>query len=55
VPLGKSSTPSRIKTNLEVRKLPDEDMKALDALALPDGKGRTIDFTEDWGIPLFTN
>jgi glycerol 2-dehydrogenase (NADP+) len=55
VPLGKSATPSRIKSNLEIRKLSDEDTKALDALALPGDQGRTVDFTEEWGIPLFTN
>jgi diketogulonate reductase-like aldo/keto reductase len=41
LPLGKSSTPSRIKANLDIRKLSDEDTKALDALAQPGDKGRT--------------
>ncbi|KAK0256781.1 hypothetical protein LTR91_000235 [Friedmanniomyces endolithicus] len=54
VPLGKSATPARIKSNLDIRKLSDEDMEALDALAVPNGKGRTVDFTEKWGVPLFT-
>lgn len=55
IPLGKSSTPARIKSNLEVRKLDEVDMKALDALEIPDSGGRTIDFTETLGLPLFTN
>lgn len=53
VPLGKSATQSRIKSNLEVRKLSDEDMKALDDLEIANGEGRTIDFTEAWGVPLY--
>jgi diketogulonate reductase-like aldo/keto reductase len=53
VPLGKSATPSRIKSNLDIRKLSDEDMKALDALAQPGDSGRTVDFREEWGVPLF--
>ncbi|KAI9049385.1 hypothetical protein LZ554_006419 [Drepanopeziza brunnea f. sp. 'monogermtubi'] len=55
VPLGKSSTPSRIKTNLLIRKLSDEDVEALDSLALPNGGGRTVDFSEAWGVKLFQN
>jgi len=55
VPLGKSSTPARIKSNLEIKKLDEEDMKALDALDIPGGAGRTVDFTKSWGLPLFTN
>ena len=55
VPLGKSATPSRIRSNLDVRKLSDEDMKALDDMALPNGEGRTVDFTDAWGVPLFQN
>ena len=55
IPLGKSSTPARIKSNLEIRKLSEEDTKAIDALALPGSEGRTIDFTEAWGVPLFQN
>ena len=53
VPLGKSATPSRIKSNFDVRKLSDEDMKTLDGLEIPNGEGRTVDFTETWGVPLF--
>ena len=55
VPLGKSSTTSRIKSNLDVRALGDEDIKALDALAKPGDEGRTIDSREDWGVALFSN
>ena len=55
VPLGKSATPRRIKSNLAVRKLSEEDMKALNDLEIPDGQGRTIDFSDSWGIPLFRN
>ncbi|TVY14435.1 Glycerol 2-dehydrogenase (NADP(+)) [Lachnellula arida] len=55
VPLGKSSTPSRIKSNLDIKKLDDESMKVLDAMGIPGGAGRTVDFTEAWGVPLFTN
>jgi diketogulonate reductase-like aldo/keto reductase len=43
VPLGKSSSPSRIKSNLDIRKLSDADMKAIDALARPGDKSRTVD------------
>lgn len=55
VPLGKSSTPARIKSNLEIRKLSEEDTKAIDALARPGTEGRTVDFSEDWGVPLYQN
>ena len=44
---------ARIKSNLKVQMLSDEDMKALDALEIPDSKGRTIDFTEQWGVKLY--
>ena len=50
VPLGKSSTASRIKSNLDVKKLSAEDMKAVDALAKPGHEGRTCDFREEWGL-----
>ncbi|EXJ63469.1 uncharacterized protein A1O5_11518 [Cladophialophora psammophila CBS 110553] len=55
VPLGKSQTEARIKSNLAVRELSPDDMKALDALEIPNGKGRTIDYTDEWGVNLFTN
>ena len=44
---------ARIKSNLNVQKLSEPDMKALDALEIPYGKGRTIDFTEQWGVKLY--
>lgn len=52
-PLGKSQTPSRIKSNLDIRKLSAEDMKALDDMALPNDSGRTVDPREGWDIPMF--
>lgn len=55
VPLGKSQTEARIKSNLSVRKLSSEDMKALDDLEIPDGQGRTIGTTKPWGVNLFSN
>lgn len=55
VPLGKSQSEPRIKSNLAVRKLSPEDMKTLDALEIPDGKGRTVDYSKTWGVNLFTN
>ncbi|KIY04127.1 uncharacterized protein Z520_00819 [Fonsecaea multimorphosa CBS 102226] len=55
VPLGKSQTKARIKSNLAVRELSPEDMKALDKLEIPNGKGRTIDYSDEWGVNLFTN
>lgn len=55
IPLGKSQTESRIKSNLAVRRLSEEDVRALDDLAVPQERGRTIDFTEAWGVQLFQN
>lgn len=52
-PLGKSGTPTRIKTNLAVRKLSDVDMEELNALEIPGGDGRTIRM--DWDVPLFSD
>lgn len=54
VPLGKSSTPSRIKSNLAIRKLDEVDMKALDALAKPGDSGRTCGIDET-AVSLFKN
>lgn len=45
----------RIKANVDVRRLSDEDMKALDDLEIPNGEGRTIDFIEAWGVKLWQN
>lgn len=53
VPLGKSQTPSRIKSNLDIRKLSVEDMNALDGMAMEGDSGRTVDPREGWGMPLF--
>lgn len=55
VPLGKSSDPARIKANLSVVRLSDEDFEKLNALEKKGNEGRTIDFTEAFGVPLFTN
>ncbi|WPH02212.1 Hypothetical protein R9X50_00506700 [Acrodontium crateriforme] len=55
VPLGKSATAARIKSNLDVRRLSVEDMRALDSLAIPNEEGRTINPSEGWGISLFQN
>ena len=43
----------RIKANFAIRRLSDEDKKALDDLEKPNGEGRTIDFTEAWGVKLW--
>ena len=48
VPLGKSATPERIRANLDVKMLSEEDMKALDAMEIPNGEGRTIKFRPEW-------
>ncbi|KAK5044496.1 hypothetical protein LTR84_010707 [Exophiala bonariae] len=53
VPLGKSATEARIKTNLAVKELPAEDVKALDELEIPDGKGRTVAAGGAFGVTIF--
>lgn len=55
VPLGKSSSPERIASNLAVTKLSSEDFEKLNALEKKGDEGRTIDFSEAFGVPLFTN
>lgn len=56
IPLGKSQTESRIKTNLSVKKLSPADMKALDDLEIPDGQGRTVAASgKPWGVNMFSN
>ncbi|KIW64631.1 hypothetical protein PV04_09554 [Phialophora macrospora] len=55
VPLGKSQTDARIKSNLAVRRLSPEVMAALDSLEVPNGKGRTNDYSATWGVNLYTN
>ncbi len=44
---------ARIKSNLDIRKLSGDDVKALDSLAIPNGGWRTVDFTEKWGVKFF--
>jgi glycerol 2-dehydrogenase (NADP+) len=53
VPLGKSQTPSRIKSNLDVKKLSEEDVKALDDMEVPNGEGRTVNNPEGELVPTF--
>ena len=53
--MGKSSKKERIAENLAVVRLSDEDMKTLDGLELEGTEGRTIDFSEQVGVKLFTN
>ena len=53
IPLGKSQDEARIKANLDVRRLGEEDVRALDALEVPDEKGRTIDYGPYWGVKFF--
>jgi len=53
IPLGKSQDEARIKANLDVRRLSEEDVRALDALEVPDEAGRTIDYGPYWGVKFF--
>ena len=53
IPLGKSATPSRIKSNLAIRKLSDEDFEALSKMELPNGEGRTVSPSKSFGVELF--
>lgn len=53
IPLGKSQDEARIKANLDVRRLAEEDVRALDALEVPDEGGRTIDYGPYWGVKFF--
>jgi diketogulonate reductase-like aldo/keto reductase len=50
-----NASTARIKSNLSIRKLSAEDMKALDSLAIPEDKGRTVNLPESWGVPVFQN
>jgi glycerol 2-dehydrogenase (NADP+) len=52
-PLGKSATSSRIKSNLAVRKLSEEDFQALNDLKLEGDEGRTVNPSEEWGATLY--
>ncbi|KAI9717623.1 MAG: hypothetical protein M1812_004568 [Candelaria pacifica] len=53
IPLGKSQNPERIKANLAVKKLSQNDYDAITNLKLKGDEGRTIDFSEYWGVKLF--
>ena len=69
VPLGKSADPGkfddqdrilltmlgRIKANFSICRLSDGDFQTLSDLEIPNGKGRTIDWTEGWGVKLWQN
>lgn len=53
LPLGKSGNKERITTNFAIRRLSEEDEKLLNNLEIPNGAGRTIDWTEGWGVKLW--
>lgn len=56
IPLGKSATESRIRTNLAVKELSLEDMKTLDDLEILDGTGRTVGTgSKSWGVDVYPN
>ena len=46
---------ARIKSNLDVKKLSDEDMQILSSMGVADDKGRTVDPREDLGLSLYEN
>jgi glycerol 2-dehydrogenase (NADP+) len=52
-PLGKSATSSRIKSNLDVKKLSEEDFQALNDLKLGGDEGRTVNPSKEWGVALY--
>jgi len=54
IPLGKSSTPKRIRSNLDIQKLPEEDVKTLNELVLPPEEGRTVRMDKSWNVPFFS-
>ena len=53
IPLGKSQTPARIRSNLAVRRLPDRDFDALSGLRRDDEESRTIDYSDYFGVKFF--
>ncbi|KAI9813468.1 MAG: hypothetical protein M1827_004144 [Pycnora praestabilis] len=53
IPLGKSQNEERIKANLAVRKLAEEDFEALSNLKLKGDEGRTIDYSGSFGVQFF--
>lgn len=55
VPLGKSSTPERIASNLDIKRLSQEDFEKLNKLAKQGNEGRTIDYSKSAGVPFFQN
>jgi hypothetical protein len=46
---------ARINSNFGFQRLSDETMEAHNSLAIPDGKGRSVDFSKPFGIPRFQN
>lgn len=51
-PSEKSATPARTKSNLDIRKHWDEDMKALDVMDFSNEKERTANFSDAWDISV---
>ncbi|MCJ1469618.1 hypothetical protein MMC07_008253 [Pseudocyphellaria aurata] len=52
IPLGKSQNAERIKANLDVRRLSQEDFEALNGM--DQGKdGRIVDLSLKWGVELY--
>ncbi|KAJ4245710.1 hypothetical protein NW762_013834 [Fusarium torreyae] len=43
IPLAKSQNPTRIQSNLVIRELSQDDLRLLEALALPGKKGKSLD------------
>lgn len=44
-----------MKANFNVKELSRDDVEALNALEIPEDKGRTIDWTDGWGVKLWQN
>ncbi|USW58558.1 Putative aldo/keto reductase, aldo-keto reductase, NADP-dependent oxidoreductase [Septoria linicola] len=53
IPLGKSATPSRIKSNIRIGRLSAKDFETLNGMGLPNGEGRTVNPSEAFGVELF--
>ncbi|KAF4551877.1 Aldo-keto reductase-like protein 19 [Elsinoe fawcettii] len=55
VPLPKSATPSRIKSNFEVPELPKDVFEAIENITVndPSKKNRFCNFDDSWAYPLF--
>jgi len=43
IPLAKSQNPQRIRTNLTVQRLPDDDYELLNSLEIPGLLGKSVD------------